>query len=108
MRSLILLSLFSSVIFSTDAFLRKRYNYGTTGPLKTDSNQDYGDPVFLSPFIDANQLDEAKEASRVNNLPGAENITSYAGYLTVNKDYDSNMFFWFFPNVSFTVLHPCR
>lgn len=25
------------------------------------------------------------------------NVESYAGYLTVNKTYNSNLFFWFFP-----------
>lgn len=25
------------------------------------------------------------------------NVVSYAGYFTVNEDYDSNLFFWFFP-----------
>lgn len=29
-------------------------------------------------------------------LPGA-NVKSYSGYLTVNKSYNSNLFFWFFP-----------
>ena len=30
-------------------------------------------------------------------LPGAgANVTSHAGYLTVNKEFNSNMFFWFF------------
>lgn len=24
-------------------------------------------------------------------------MTSYSGYITVNKTYNSNIFFWFFP-----------
>lgn len=38
----------------------------------------------------------ARELSLVEDLPGA-NVKSYAGYLTVNKQYNSNLFFWFFP-----------
>lgn len=49
----------------------------------------------------------ARKLSLVGDLPGA-NVKSYAGYFTVNKKYNSNLFFWFFPalmvgsNVSFT------
>ena len=33
---------------------------------------------------------------QVVGLPGAgENVTGHAGYLTVNKEYNSNLFFWF-------------
>ena len=38
----------------------------------------------------------ARKLSLVGDLPGA-NVKSYAGYLTVNKKYNSNLFFWFFP-----------
>lgn len=38
----------------------------------------------------------ARKLSLVGDLPGG-NVKSYAGYLTVNKKYNSNLFFWFFP-----------
>lgn len=38
----------------------------------------------------------ARKLSLVGDLPGA-NVKSYAGYLTVNKKYNSNLYFWFFP-----------
>lgn len=38
----------------------------------------------------------ARKLSLVGDLPGA-NVKSYSGYLTVNKKYNSNLFFWFFP-----------
>ena len=38
----------------------------------------------------------ARKLSLVGPLPGA-NVKSYAGYLTVNKKYNSNLYFWFFP-----------
>lgn len=40
----------------------------------------------------------ARKLSLVGELPGA-NVKSYAGYLTVNKEFNSNLFFWFFPAV---------
>lgn len=49
--------------------------------------------VFLFLFFPARSL------SLVGDLPGA-NVKSYSGYLTVNKEYNSNLFFWFFPAVA--------
>jgi hypothetical protein len=56
-----------------------------------------GDPLFLTPYIESGKIDEARKLSQVMQLPNAPNITSFSGLLTVNKKYNSNMFFWFFP-----------
>nr|CAD7429809.1 unnamed protein product [Timema monikensis] len=58
---------------------------------------DPGEPLFLTPLIEAGNINEAKKASRVGVLEGAEHIESYSGYITVNKSFNSNLFFWFFP-----------
>ncbi|XP_045420168.1 probable serine carboxypeptidase CPVL isoform X2 [Lemur catta] len=55
-----------------------------------------GQPLFLTPYIEAGNLKEGKESSLVSPFSG-QNVKSYAGYLTVNKTYNSNLFFWFFP-----------
>lgn len=87
---------------------------------------DPGSPLFLTPYIEKGAIDEGKRTHRlqfyndhswisdrrrllmwhfilaarklslVGELPGS-NVKSYAGYLTVNKKYNSNLFFWFFP-----------
>ncbi|XP_077384249.1 putative serine carboxypeptidase CPVL [Festucalex cinctus] len=57
---------------------------------------DPGSPLFLTPYLEKGAVDEARKLSVVGELPG-ENVKSYAGYLTVNKEYNSNLFFWFFP-----------
>ncbi|XP_048882335.1 LOW QUALITY PROTEIN: probable serine carboxypeptidase CPVL [Brienomyrus brachyistius] len=57
---------------------------------------DPGKPLFLSPYIERGNIEEARKLSLVGPLPGA-NVKSYSGYLTVNKTYNSNLFFWFFP-----------
>uniref|UniRef100_A0A8C4TK92 Probable serine carboxypeptidase CPVL n=1 Tax=Erpetoichthys calabaricus TaxID=27687 RepID=A0A8C4TK92_ERPCA len=57
---------------------------------------DPGKPLFLTPYLEAGKIDEARELSLVGPLPGV-NVKSYAGYLTLNKTYNSNLFFWFFP-----------
>jgi len=55
-----------------------------------------GEPLFLTPLVEAGELEEAREASKVW-LPQAPSLPSHAGLITVNPNFDSNMFFWFFP-----------
>lgn len=68
--------------------------YGTykTEPITDDP----GKPLFLTPFIEQNKIKEAQTAAEVY-FNGFKHIKSYSGYLTVNKGYNSNLFFWFFP-----------
>lgn len=60
------------------------------------SAQANSQPLFLTPYIEAGKLKEGRELSEVRGLPGPQ-IKSFSGYLTVNKTYNSNLFFWFFP-----------
>lgn len=57
---------------------------------------DTGEPLFLTEYIESGQIELAKNLSLVNHADMTW-LKSYAGYLTVNKAYNSNMFFWFFP-----------
>lgn len=57
---------------------------------------DTGEPIFLTEYIEKGQFDLAKNLSSVNH-DDMKWLTSFAGYLTVNKEFNSNMFFWFFP-----------
>lgn len=57
---------------------------------------DPGQPVFLTPLIRANQIRDAQSAAFVNDSEILQFAESYAGYLTVNETYDSNLFFWYF------------
>lgn len=57
---------------------------------------DAGTPLFLTPFIDSGKIDDARKSASVDHKDMSD-VSSYAGYLTVNKKYNSNMFFWFFP-----------
>ncbi|CAD0204174.1 unnamed protein product [Chrysodeixis includens] len=59
-------------------------------------DEDPGSPLFLTEYIESGKIEEGKCLARV---PLTENlrVESYAGYLTVNKTYNSNHFFWYFP-----------
>lgn len=54
--------------------------------------------IYLTPLIESGRIAEARLQSRVDNLPNAPQIESYSGYLTINKEIGSNLFFWFFPS----------
>ncbi|XP_037039036.1 venom serine carboxypeptidase-like isoform X2 [Bradysia coprophila] len=56
---------------------------------------DTGESIFLTEYIEKGQFELAKNLSTVNH-DDMKWLTSYAGFLTVNKEYNSNMFFWFF------------
>ncbi|GFQ91983.1 probable serine carboxypeptidase CPVL, partial [Trichonephila clavata] len=59
---------------------------------------DLSEPLILTPYIENGQIEEARSLSKVGRLPRVpRDIPSYSGFITVNKTYDSNMFFWFFP-----------
>lgn len=92
------------------AWLRK--GYPSTEPANAYLNAEYfsnvtslPSPLILTPYIEAGKLDEGRKLSAVKNLPGgAPNIVSYSGFLTVSKEHNSNLFFWFFPPLVCTLL----
>lgn len=56
----------------------------------------FEDPLMLTSLIENGSIDFAREKAEVQHQE-MECIKSYAGYFTVNKKYNSNLFFWFFP-----------
>jgi hypothetical protein len=58
---------------------------------------DVGTKLILTPYIEAGNIEEARELSAVKGDPIPDDIPSYSGFFTVNKTYNSNLFFWFFP-----------
>lgn len=58
--------------------------------------EDVGTPLFLTPLIEDGKIEEARGKAVVQHKDMGD-INSYSGYLTVNKTYNSNLFFWFFP-----------
>ncbi|CAF1151380.1 unnamed protein product [Rotaria sordida] len=74
-------------------FRRLSYPNGKHSIVK--SNDDPGEPLFLTPYIEQGKIEEARRLSSVELPPFKRQ--SFSGYLTVNKEFNSNMFFWFFP-----------
>lgn len=61
-----------------------------------DVTGDPGKPLYLTPLIEKKLIKEAQTAALVN-FGEFQNVKSYSGYLTVDKRFQSNLFFWFFP-----------
>ncbi|XP_063237649.1 venom serine carboxypeptidase-like [Bacillus rossius redtenbacheri] len=60
-------------------------------------DRDVGTALILTSYIEAGQIGEARNKSKVTGSLFHEDIPSYSGFFTVNSTYDSNLFFWFFP-----------
>ncbi|KAJ9586808.1 hypothetical protein L9F63_019594, partial [Diploptera punctata] len=58
---------------------------------------DVGKRLILTPYIESGKIEEARCLSAVSGDPFPSDIPSYSGFLTVNKTYNSNLYFWFFP-----------
>lgn len=56
-------------------------------------------PLILTPYLKKNEVERARQLSRVT--PDLGNVVSYSGYFTVNKNLTcgNHLFFWFFPAV---------
>lgn len=64
--------------------------------LKNVTKVDNGTALLLTPFVESGRFEEARNASKVTS-DIFFGIECYTGFLTVNKTYNSNLFFWYFP-----------
>ncbi|RWS08894.1 serine carboxypeptidase-like protein, partial [Dinothrombium tinctorium] len=44
------------------------------------------------------EVSRARSLSQVHGLKNAEDVENYSGFLTVDSQYNSSLFFWFFPS----------
>uniref|UniRef100_U5EN01 Carboxypeptidase n=1 Tax=Corethrella appendiculata TaxID=1370023 RepID=U5EN01_9DIPT len=58
---------------------------------------DVGEALFLTPYIEQGKIEEGQRAAKVSHPQLSSIAPSYTGYLTVNKTYNSNLFFWYIP-----------
>ncbi|XP_044734187.1 venom serine carboxypeptidase-like [Chrysoperla carnea] len=59
----------------------------------------YGEPLYLTPLIEENNITEAKELAQVNlkqSHAALTDVESYSGLFVVNKEYNSSLFHWYF------------
>lgn len=80
---------FTSV--GVNSFLRQIYP--TWNPKLTEG--DVGEPLYLTPLLEAGEIEEAQQMASVTEI---FDVQSYSGYFTVREEFNSNLFFWFFPS----------
>ncbi|VVC91931.1 unnamed protein product [Leptidea sinapis] len=73
--------------------------------LVANKNSDAGDPLILTPYLERQEGELARNLSRVY-LTEKIVFQSYAGFFTINKKYESNMYFWFFPAFNKNIAAP--
>ena len=68
------------------------FPYPTEEPKYSDP--EVGKSLMLTPMLMKGQIQEAVSKSEVKGL--FPDVTSYSGFLTVNNQWESNIFFWLF------------
>lgn len=58
-----------------------------------------GEPLILTPYLKSGAIALAQNLSRVP-LTTKIGFESYAGFFTVDSQYNSNLYFWYFPPIS--------
>ncbi|KAL0808583.1 hypothetical protein ABMA28_013025 [Loxostege sticticalis] len=73
-------------------------NAASSGDLEPEQEQkiDNGTALMLTPFVEKGLLEKGRKAAEVDPRLFL-GVKFYTGYLTVDKTYDSNTFFWYFP-----------
>ncbi|XP_035231146.1 probable serine carboxypeptidase CPVL [Stegodyphus dumicola] len=85
----IVTGLFLVYIRSSISYQISRANMNAVSP---------NEPLILTPYIESGDIELARNLSKTRPLPAANpHLLSYSGFFTVRKEYDSNIFFWFFP-----------
>ncbi|XP_065204846.1 venom serine carboxypeptidase-like [Planococcus citri] len=87
---------------STPLYLRSAY------PLwePQGDSPNSGERLLLTPYLNRGKIEEARKVAKVGPGLFSEQIPSYSGYFTIDKSYNSNLFFWFFPSQNGTVDSP--
>lgn len=80
-----------------------RYSNVEWDPIPVE--EDVGSRLILTPYIENGKIEEARALSAVSGGPIPEDIPSHSGFFTVNKQYNSSLFFWFFPAEVSNSLH---
>lgn len=82
-----------NVVLVSSAHFINPYPKGKRHTLEGDAA---GKTLVLTPYLKVGRASEARSLSLVTGLE--PNLTSYAGFLTVDEECDSNLFFWYFPS----------
>ncbi|KAF5278369.1 hypothetical protein FQA39_LY05858 [Lamprigera yunnana] len=92
-------ALFYVVLVSLNCYLSNVECFTNVYPKieRVKGGDDLESPLILTPLINQGKIEEARRVSRVH-FQEVSNVDSYSAYFTVNENFNSNLFFWFFPS----------
>ncbi|XP_072934775.1 venom serine carboxypeptidase-like [Epargyreus clarus] len=90
--SMLCVLVFLKIFYLAQCFFNFYPNINFSEPNDGDS----GTPLFLTPFVESGNITAGRKLARVPFTESLD-IKSYAGLFTVDKKYDGNQFFWYFP-----------
>lgn len=67
--------------------------------LDAKSEKNAGDPLMITPYLEKGSIILAQNLSRVS-ITDKIGFRSHAGFFTIDKNYNSNIYFWYFPPFS--------
>lgn len=76
-----------------EEIVRDRYFKVKQSPFRSSA----GDVLILSDYLKDNEVEKARELSVVNMEDLTANTPSHSGYINVDKEHNSNLWFWYFP-----------
>lgn len=90
------------MIFSTLCLYGNALLFANIYPrIKLDAKPpgDAGEPLLLTPYLKSGSISLARNLSTVS-LTDKIGFRSHSGFFTVDENYDSNLYFWYFPPFS--------
>lgn len=67
--------------------------------IKLEAKTDAGDPLIITPYLESGNISLAQQLSLVS-ITDKLGFPSHAGFFTVDKEFNSNQYFWYFPPFS--------
>ncbi|XP_065285132.1 venom serine carboxypeptidase-like [Dermacentor albipictus] len=84
---ILLLFVIWTVLFTTRNITRRKDS------LTDEERRRLDEPLFLTPFLDANDTEKARHLSRVTLFEEGYGVEAHSGYITVDKILGSHLFF---------------
>ena len=56
------------------------------------------DALFITPLLESGKnVEDIQKMALIDGVDDLKQFPGYSGFFTVNKTYNSNLFFWYFP-----------
>ena len=88
----------SSTLISTSAFLHSSSSSTSSITKNCEGDNDCGQEVCITDYLQRDDADGARKATKVDEGVLPKGVESYAGYAVVNTTAQNKLFFWYLPS----------